>query len=320
MFGWLLAAWLLGYLLTDRLLAGLLAAWLARWLAGWLPISLPEYRRLKSPYVKRIFSTSRERTRIVFVSETMVGLDSLCLIKIEISLCETKFFLRPAKQQEFSLSEKPWLAWILSVWCKLKSPYMKPNFFYVPRKDKNSLYLTSLGWPRFSLFGRAWNLPTWHRNFPTSSERTRILSVWKALAGLDSVCLEELQISLRGTEISLCQAKGQELFLSEKHWLACILSVWEELEISLLYLHANPATTTQNKGAHTLFIEILQHETKFTLRVSFSWLQISQLWQQDPFSKEVQHRYNKPYLASINNINCCGNIWSCDIWRIRWKL
>ena len=193
MFGWLLAAWLLGYLLTDRLLAGLLATWLARWLAAWLPICLPEYRSLKSPYVKRIFSTSRERTRIVSVSEAMVGLDSLCLIKIEISLCETKFS-------------------------------------YVPRNNKNYLCLRSLDWLEFSLFDASWNLPTWNRCFSMSREKTRILSISQALVGLDSLCLGELEISLHDTEISLHQAKEQEFYLSEKPWLAWILSVWRSFK------------------------------------------------------------------------------------------
>ena len=87
----------------------------------------------------------------------------------------------PTKETEFSLSQNPWLAWILFVLGGLKFPYVRLKSSDVKRKKLKPLCLKSLGWP---LFGGG----------PA--------------------------ISLREIEISKHQAKEAESSLSEKPWLA----------------------------------------------------------------------------------------------------
>ena len=85
----------------------------------------------------------------------MAGLDSLCLGKPEISLRETEISIRQAKGTEFSLSEKPWLAWILFAWGSLK--WSCPRWFTtVPAT-------TYIGFLRSEVLRRWWVTFGWRK-------------------------------------------------------------------------------------------------------------------------------------------------------------
>lgn len=110
------------------------------------------------------------------------------------------------------------------------------------QSNNNSLSLRTLNRPAFSLIGRGWNLPTWDRNLPTSRKQTRILSVWGALAGLDSLHLRKLDNSLCEPRLCLRPLKMGRPFK------AVLKGVWQDVWSSEWRQPLFSSTASETRG------------------------------------------------------------------------